>query len=274
MNNTYILISRKLIESDIFSKPPLYLKLWMWLLVQANFADNNGLKRGQVRTTYDEMREAMSYYVGFRKVKPSKSEVFRALEYMRNAGRNTETPMIETAKTTRHILVTICNYNDYQDPKLYERNDEDTVNETSESLRPVTRINKKDKNDKNISNIKDITRGTDAPQHTVRQKIMDKWNELPVPNVKSINPNTNRYKMLNTRVKEYGVEGVLKAIENIPHSPHLLGNNKSGWVVTFDWFVRPNNFIKVYEGTYLPKKSKENTLTVTEEQLQSVNWEE
>lgn len=275
MNNTYILISRKLIESDIFSKPPLYLKLWMWLLVQANFADNNGLKRGQVRTTYAEMREAMSYYVGFRKVKPSKSEVFRALEYMRgnerDSERNTETPMIETVKTTRHILVTICNYNDYQDPNFYERNDEDTANETSKSLRPVTRINKKDKN---ISNIKDITRGTDAPQHTVRQKIMDKWNELPVPNVKSINPNTNRYKMLNTRVKEYGVEGVLKAIENIPHSPHLLGNNKSGWVVTFDWFVRPNNFIKVYEGTYLPKKSKENTLTVTEEQLQSINWEE
>lgn len=158
MNNTYILISRKLIESGIFSKPPLYLKLWMWLLVQANFADNNGLKRGQVRTTYAEMREAMSYYVGFRKVKPSKSEVFRALEYMRgnerDSERNTETPMIETVKTTRHILVTICNYNDYQDPDFYERNDEDTANETSESLRPVTRINKKDNNNNKKKNNK------------------------------------------------------------------------------------------------------------------------
>ena len=278
MNNTYILISRKLIESGIFSKPPLYLKLWMWLLIQARFADNNGLKRGQVRTTYEEMREAMSYYVGFRKVKPSKQEVFRALEYMRGSERDperdTETPMIETVKTTRHILVTICNYNDYQDPDFYERNNEDTVNETSESLRPVTRINKKDKKDKNISNIKDITRGTDAPQHTVRQKVMDRWNALPLPNVKRIAPNTNRYKMLNARVKEYGVEGVLDAIDNIPNSPHLLGNNKRGWTATFDWFVRPNNFIKVYEGVYLVDKAKGNTLTVTEEQLQSINWEE
>ena len=23
-----------------------------------------------------------------------------------------------------------------------------------------------------------------------------------------------------------------------------------GWIITFDWFVRPNNFIKVLEGNY------------------------
>ncbi len=248
MDNGYILVSRKLIESDIFSKPPMYLKLWMWLLIQARFAETKGLKRGQVRTTYEEMREAMTYYVGFRRVKPSKSDVFRVLEYMRNTGRNGEDAMIETAKTTRHILITICNYNDYQSPDFYERNDEDTVNETTKSLRTVTRKDKNDKND--IYTVsKDTVRSTDPQQPTQRQKVMDKWNELPLPNVRSINPNTKRFTMLNARMKEYGLGAVLEAIDNIAKSPFLLGQNGK-WVIDFDWFIAPNNFPKVYEGRY------------------------
>jgi len=31
----YILLSRKLIESEIFKKPPLYIKVWNYLLLKA-----------------------------------------------------------------------------------------------------------------------------------------------------------------------------------------------------------------------------------------------
>ncbi len=47
---------------------------------------------------------------------------------------------------------------------------------------------------------------------------------------------------------------MIEAINNIYNSPWLLGKNNRGWVVTFDWFVRPNNFVKVLEGNYLDKK--------------------
>ncbi len=30
----------------------------------------------------------------------------------------------------------------------------------------------------------------------------------------------------------------------------MKGKNKNGWVITFDWFVLPNNFPKVLEGNY------------------------
>ena len=56
--------------------------------------------------------------------------------------------------------------------------------------------------------------------------------------------------MLNARIKEYSEEGVLQAINNIKHSDFLKGQNKNSWVITIDWFLKPNNFIKVYEDNY------------------------
>lgn len=77
------------------------------------------------------------------------------------------------------------------------------------------------------------------------------WNELGLAEVRGIN--RNRKKMLMARVKEYGEESVLEAIGNIHKSTFLRGQNKSGWTITFDWFIRPNNFPKVLEGNYTDK---------------------
>ena len=58
--------------------------------------------------------------------------------------------------------------------------------------------------------------------------------------------------MLVARIKEYGLDSVLKAVDNIRHSKFLQGksDSKRCWVITFDWFVRPNCFPKVLEGQY------------------------
>ena len=61
--------------------------------------------------------------------------------------------------------------------------------------------------------------------------------------------------MITQRIADYGEETVLKAIDNIKDSPFLLGNNNKGWVITFDWFIRPNNFVKVLDGNYINKKA-------------------
>ncbi|SFA70713.1 phage replisome organizer N-terminal domain-containing protein [Clostridium frigidicarnis] len=82
------------------------------------------------------------------------------------------------------------------------------------------------------------------------QPIIDKWNSLNLNKLVSINYGTNRYTMLNARIKEYGLENILLAIENVKTRPFLKGQNDRGWVITFDWFVKPNNFIKVLEGNY------------------------
>jgi len=84
--------------------------------------------------------------------------------------------------------------------------------------------------------------------------IMDKWNLLNLSKI--INIKGSRLKLVNARVKEYKIEVVLKAIESISTSSFLKGQNNTSWVISFDWFIKPNNFIKVLEGNYIDKGAK------------------
>ena len=95
-----------------------------------------------------------------------------------------------------------------------------------------------------------ITVSKDTVCRTDVQRIAEKWNELGVSQVQAINAGTKRHDMLKARIKQYGVEAILKAIDHIHQSSFLLGQNKHGWVITFDWFIKPNNYPKVAEGNY------------------------
>lgn len=135
MRDGYILLSRKLIESEIWKKPPLYLKVWVWLLSKANFKDYKNLKRGQLITSVNEIREACSHYSGYRKETPSAKQIRTVLEWLRNPDGGTAEGttdgttegttgggMVVTTEGTGGILVTICNFNKFQDPKNYGGN--------------------------------------------------------------------------------------------------------------------------------------------------------
>lgn len=87
-------------------------------------------------------------------------------------------------------------------------------------------------------------------RRTVVLHVVQAWNEIGVSPVKGIGYTTNRGKMLFARLHDYGEAEVLKAIENVKNSAFLKGQNGKGWTITFDWFVKPNNFVKVWEGQY------------------------
>lgn len=157
----YILLSRKLIESEIYDKPPMYLKVWIYLLSRAQFKQHKKLKRGQLFTTISDIQEACSWYVGYRKETPTKSKIYRIIDWLRKTGERgtnetTKDNMIETTKATQGMVVTIVNYSYYQDSKNYERNAEQNNEQTTNEERPKhsrNNINKEcsnnDKNDKN-----------------------------------------------------------------------------------------------------------------------------
>lgn len=90
-----------------------------------------------------------------------------------------------------------------------------------------------------------------------RQKVIDEWNSLGISPISRLTSGTNRYSMLNARLKEYGLDAVLQAIWNVRISSFLRGQNKDGWTITFDWFVKPNNFVKVLEGNYTDKEGQQ-----------------
>jgi hypothetical protein len=179
----YILVSRKLIESEIWEKPPLYLKVWMYLLMRAQYKPYKDLDRGELVVSIPELIEACSYKVGYRTEKPTKSQIFNILDWLRNSDEasderyDTET-MIDTTKTTRGMVVKVSNYNVYQDSKNYEQNDEDNnekpLNDTMPKRQADT-INKKEKKDKELKNkeIKDISQKRVFDEDSNEMKLVE-----------------------------------------------------------------------------------------------------
>ena len=82
-------------------------------------------------------------------------------------------------------------------------------------------------------------------------RIIHSWNNLGISSVKSIS--NNRLTLVKARIAEHGLDVFLEAIKSINESPFLLGQNEKGWVITFDWFIKPSNFAKVLEGNYKPR---------------------
>lgn len=119
-----------------------------------------------------------------------------------------------------------------------------------------TPIDKKVKeNNTLLNNTLDInTISNDIVSSTKVQPVIEKWNSLSLQKLVRINAGTTRHKLLNARIKEYGLDRILEAIDNINSSSFLKGQNVKNWTVTFDWFVKPNNFIKVLEGNYTDKE--------------------
>lgn len=85
-------------------------------------------------------------------------------------------------------------------------------------------------------------------------KYIEKWNSLGLNSVLSIK--NNRLKALKARIEEYGEDNVIKAMDNIPKSKFLKGENDRSWRIDIDWLLKPNNFPKVLEGNYTDKPIK------------------
>lgn len=80
------------------------------------------------------------------------------------------------------------------------------------------------------------------------RRIIEAWNSLGLQQIQKITADSSRGKMLKARVAEYGVDEVLRAIEKVRSSDFLRGSKD--FLITFEWFVKPNNFPKVLEGNY------------------------
>jgi len=138
----YILLSRRLLDSGVMMGAPILLKLWVWLLLKANHSPYKNIERGQVFTTIEEMQGACAYKIGYRPVQPSKDQIRSAYEAL------TKSSMITTTKTTRGLIITICNYDYYQNPRNYETHNEKVTKTLRSQSTPHT-IYKNVKNDNN-----------------------------------------------------------------------------------------------------------------------------
>lgn len=253
MSNGWIKLYRKIQDCSIWSDKEPFDKrsAWVDLLLLAMHNDKKMLidneviviNRGSFMTSIVKLADRWMW---------SRGKVVRFLDVLESE------QMLNTKRTPKGTLITIVKYDVFQG---IENIDSTTVGttvgttvDTTDSTTDETQ-NKNDKelkNDKNINNNLSFSNENDCQTETVRRAVTC-WNDLKdygIKPISKISSTSKRYQSLCARIQQYGIEDVIKAIEKIKNSDFLQGKNKQGWMITFDWFVLPNNFPKVLEGQY------------------------
>lgn len=214
--------------------------IWFKLLCLAGKSNNSGVFLMNDKIAYsDEMLAAI-----FR----------RDVKIVRMALKTFQDfAMIEIINDT----VTIPNWSKYQTLDAYEKKKErDRIYQQNRRKKQKLLAEKSKKSsDKSLDASvdvatleEDIDKERDIDIDINTKVFIEKWNSLGLN--KLINIKNKRLKSLKARVKEYGIEKVMEAIDNINQSDFLKGKNDRGWQIDFDWLMKPNNFIKVLENKY------------------------
>ena len=106
----YILLSRNIIESQIWQKPPEYLKIWIYILSRVNWKKS---KNNDIGEDLFNFRQEKIPGVKL-------TQVYDFLRWAKIANSRDLTTQITTQKTTRGIRLKVTKYAYYQDVKNYQ----------------------------------------------------------------------------------------------------------------------------------------------------------
>lgn len=138
------------------------------------------------------------------------------------------------------------------------------VHEEARTCTNVTNIRKdnirKDKDNidikKDAKASKEKTDGANAPHSALLDvnAFVAYFNEQLVAQgaiIKQVKTVTaKRRSVIEARARENGKEALKTVADKSATSDFLNGKNDRGWLATFDWLMRPNNFVKVLEGNF------------------------
>ena len=105
-NKWALQVSRTIMESDIWYKPPDWFKIWIHILLNVNFWDTNQFKRWTNFFQYDFI--ALSCWCSI-------NTVNNCIKFLKGAEQ------IQNRKTPRGAIITVINYDKYQDLSNYGR---------------------------------------------------------------------------------------------------------------------------------------------------------
>lgn len=181
----------------------------------------------------------------------------KELENQKALQSNNKTLQCNAPPLQSNTNVTKCN------TEIEKEKEKEKEKELDLELERETEIDTKSQSEINQSINQDCTLGKEMPtqlensvkseikNNSEQAKIIEEWNSIDdnVPNVTLIRSGSTRQRLLQARINEYGFDNVLKAIDNVKNSQYLKGYVKP-FRITFDWFIKPNNFPKVLDGNY------------------------
>lgn len=252
----WIKIHRDLLDNELWSDKPFTKgQAWVDLLLLANHKDKNVLigshtemvERGSFITSELKLMERWGW--GRKKVK-----LF--LNFLESQ------KMIERNANNKRTAITIVNYGFYQDcdlPKEQQKNSKGTAKEQQRDSRGTAKGHKQERKNERMKEY--IDTDVSIKQHSI-QSIIDAWNQLEPYGIKMIyriNQGSKRCTSLIALLEQFGEEKVIQAVDKVKQSDFLQGKTDTRFSLNFDWFINPNNFVKVLEGKYDERHDKKPT---------------
>jgi len=188
---TKFTIDRKIFTSDIWHASPWKLKIWLYLLGNANHKDGEWmgipLKRGQLIRSYRTIQKDCHYKIGYRWKKPSLGTISAICEEL------TKDRRITLRKEHGGQVITILNYNGLQSLKKHE------PNRQLNASRTLPEHNKNVKNDKEvIVQQADFFRNKIHPYFKSIKKSCEVILKLPKKTTRGFNP----YQFVNKKINK------------------------------------------------------------------------
>lgn len=256
MVDGWIKLSRDITKHWIFQDAEFF-KWWFDLLTMAAWNDHKvmydahlfTLKRGQTIASISYLSERWGR---------NRKRIIRFLQLLEKDGMITR--IVRDRQTS---VLTICNYGRYQEQG-------DTIGDTIGDAIGDTigdtnrRKEKKEKKEKMLSkdNMQKAEAKVDA--EAVREFFNREMLDKPIPKVRG-KLKGQRLAFLTARVREYGIDAVREVITKAARSDFLNGGGGRGFVASFEWIFRPNNFPKVLDGNF------DNRQTTTSNENQTDN---
>ena len=233
MVDGWIKLSRDITKHWIFQDAEFF-KWWFDLLTMAAWNDHKvmydahlfTLKRGQTIASISYLSERWGR---------NRKRIIRFLQLLEKDGM-----IMRAVRDRQTSILTICNYGRYQ-----EQGDTigDTIGDTNR------RKEKKDKKEKMLSNDNMQKAEAKFDAEEIREIFNREMFDKSIPKVRG-KLKGQRLAFLTARVREYGIDAVREAIAKAARSDFLNGGGGHGFIASFEWIFRPNNFPKVLDGNF------------------------
>ena len=228
MSTGWVKLHRQLLDWEWYNDVNT-TRVFLHLLMKANHKDNKwrgiDIKRGQRLTSISALA----------------SETNLSIKNIRTSiKRLKSTNEVASLSTAQHTVFTMVNYDLYQDE----------ANEVASKGQAKGKQGATNKNDKNENNDKN---------KDLYQQIADEWNRIFKDELSSVLSVGDKRKsairgciaeLKNTEFDFSKIETWTRLFTYAKTIPFLMGKNKEGWTISFDFIITKNKFIKLVEGGY------------------------
>ena len=240
--------------------------MWVWLLCAARWKPSRMMVDGE-----EILLERGQVFVSIRTF-AAENGVSKGIaeRFLRDLKSGT---MIETVNKTRGTLITICNYNEYQDFDAYRETADKTDDKTAAGQQRDSggtaaghkrNQNKPDKPDNpdEIEEVKAVSTATLSHADWAFAEFCNlvAGSSIPVPHKLT----ADRKRKIDARLKEHGNEAWLVACTKLAQSDFCNGANDRGWKADFDFLCQPKSFNRLIEGGYDNRSPPRSTKSKTD----------